>query len=172
MNKKVSVSDYLLNKEILDVKLYIPYSKKVDIIDAILNEVCVNTNGLFSLDSVVLDRVKIQIFIETYTNLDLSLINEDDLDGYDLLIMNNELNNIINKFDTEYQELERILNLRLTDYLRDKSSLKGFFNYKLEKFIDFIDYKVSNLIDGINTLDVEKVTKSISIVLDNIIQKR
>lgn len=170
-NKRISVEEYLLNKELLEVKKYVPYANKVLLIDAILKEVCFNKNGLFTLDSVVLDRVKLQIFIEEYTNLNLSIKNQNELNGYDLLIMNREFDNVIDKFKDEFKELERILNLRLDDYLRDKSSLKGFLNYKIERIIGFLDYKTNNLIETINNVDVDKLTNSLSTILDNITKR-
>ena len=164
---RISAKEYLDNNELLEVVNYIPYVNKVDIIDAIMREVCRNVNGTYTLDSVLLDRIKTQIFIEYYTNLDLSVLYEG-MDGYDLLTSAYERELLIDKFRKEYEELERILGLRLNDYIRDKASVKGVLHYKLEHIIDTIDLRVPNIIEGINKIDVQSIMETIGVVLDGL----
>ena len=157
MDKKISVSNYLLNKDLLKVINYITFENKVVVVDSILKELCFNNNGLYTLDSVMLNRVKTQIYIEQYTNLDLNIENEEGLNGYDLLVRTNELDNLINTFRNEYNIIENILELRLSDYLRDKSSIKGFLHYKSERIINFIIDKVNNLNENLDKKEIEKI---------------
>lgn len=167
MENKISVKEYLDNKALLRVKNYIPYVNKVAIIDAIMKEVSKNINGTYSLDSVLLDRIKMQIFIESYTNLDLSIM-DNELDGYDLLKLNKEFYLLLDTFNDEYKELEEILKLRVNDYIRDKASVKGTLSYKVDHLLDYIDMKFPSIIDTINGIDVQTIISNIANALDKI----
>ena len=167
MNKKISVKEYIDNKDLLTVRTYIPYSEKVKIIDSVMKQVCVSINGTYNLDSVLLDRVKTQIFIEQCTNLDLSIMY-DNLDGYDLLKYYDEFNYIMYLIDEEFEELERILQLRINDFIRDKASVKGILSYKIEKVIDSINVSIPSIIERIEKIDMESMAKNFSLVLDNL----
>lgn len=165
---KISVSEYLDNKELLEIKKYIPYVEKVNIVNSIMKQVCRNTSGLYSVDSVLLDRIKKQIFIEQLTNLDLSILS-DNLDGYDLLMVNNDMNNILLSITAEYKELDRILELRVNDFLRDKTSISGFLHYKTERVLDYINSNVPVLLEKIDKIDTKSIIDSLSKSLDMII---
>lgn len=165
---KISVSEYLNNKELLEIKEYIPYAEKVNIVDSIMRQVCRNMSGLYSINSVLLDRVKKQIFIEQLTNLDLSILH-DNLDGYDLLMVNNDIEEILFSVIDEYKELDRILELRVKDFLRDKTSISGFLHYKTERVLDYINSNVPVLLDRIDKIDTKSIIDSLSKSLDMII---
>ena len=83
VNDRISAQEYLDNNALLEL-VYIPYEQKVTICDAILSQV-LNKDGFATVDSVLLKRVKTQIIIESISNLDLSIVNEDGLNGYDVL---------------------------------------------------------------------------------------
>lgn len=168
-NNRISVKDYLQDKDLLKFKKYIPYSKKVNIIDSIMKEVCRNMNGLYSIDSVLLDRIKKQIFIEQLTNLNLSIIdNETGLDGYDLLYYTDAIKDIDLLISSEFMELDRLLKLRINDYLRDKTTLKGFLNYKTDHVLNYIDLKLPELIESINKIDIKSIIDNFATALDKI----
>ena len=165
---KISVNEYLENMELLKINKYIPYVEKVNIIDSIMKQVCRNMSGLYSIDSVLLDRIKEQIFIEQLTNLDLSVFY-NDLDGYDLLMQNNKMNEIHSLIMEEYKELDRILDLRIKDFLRDKTSINGFIHYKTERVLDYINLNIPIVLDKLEKIDTKSVIDSISKSLDIII---
>lgn len=165
---KISVSEYLNNNELLEIKEYIPYAEKVNIVDSIMRQVCRNMSGLYSIDSVLLDRVKKQIFIEQLTNLDLSILS-NNLDGYDLLMVSNDMEEILLFVIDEYKELDRILELRVKDFLRDKTSISGFLHYKTERVLDYINSNVPVLLDRIDKIDTKSIIDSLSKSLDMII---
>ena len=167
MSEKISVNEYFNNNELLKIKKYIPYVEKVNVVDSIMKQVCRNMNGLYSIDSVLLDRVKTQIFIEQLTNLDLS-ISTDDLDGYDILMSNGNINNILMVIEKEYKEFDRILKLRIDDFLRDKTSIKGFLHYKTERVLDYINANVPMLLNKIDKIDTKSVIEAISKSFDGI----
>ena len=171
---RISVSEYLDNRELLEIKRYIPYAEKVNIVDSIMKQVCRNMSGLYSIDSVLLDRVKKQIFVEQLTNLDLSILS-DNLDGYDLLMVNRNLEDILSLITDEYKELDRILKLRIDDFLRDKTSMNGFLHYKTERILDYINSNIPVLIDKVEKIDTKSIIDSIGKSFDmitNFIKKK
>ncbi len=170
MKNKISVKEYLNNEEKLIVKKYIPYERKVLIVDSILKQVCANINGFYKLDSVLLDRIKDQIIIEQTTNLDLKIV-EDGLDGYDLLLMNDRLDSLIEIINKEYLQFDKILSLRISDYLKFKSSVSGFLHYKTEYILDWMENKSIDIINKLNDIDVERLVRTFSNTLDGIIKK-
>lgn len=170
MNEKISVKQYLENKELLKLNNYIPYHKKVKIIDSIMKQVCIVINGTYNLDSVLLDRVKMQIFIEQCTNLDLSIMFEN-MDGYDLLKKEKYYDLILFDIQDELTEFERILQLRIDDFIRDKASVKGILNYKIESMYNYINLKIPEVLDRVEKIDIESITKNFSMVLDKITDK-
>ena len=168
--KKISVSEYIKNNELLETIKYIPYAKKVNIVDSIMKQTCRNMSGLYSIDSVLLDRIKKQIFIEQLTNLDLSVMS-NNLDGYDLLMMESDIENILLAIEEEYKELDRILKLRISDFLRDKTSISGFLHYKTERVLDYINSNIPLLLDKLDKIDTKSIIDSLSKSLDMIIKQ-
>ena len=171
MSNKISVKEYLENNELLEVIDYISYVDKVNIVDSIMKQVCVSINSTYNLDSVLLDRVKTQIFIEKCTNLDLSIIDEN-LDGYDLLKKTGNFDKIINLINNELLEFERILQLRINDFIRDKASVKGILSYKIEKVIDCINVKTPTILERIENIDVKSMINNFSLTLDKLIKQK
>jgi hypothetical protein len=171
MNNKISVKEYLDNKKLLKLKGYIPYAEKVNIIDSIVSQIYIVINGTYNLDSVLLDRVKSQIFIEQCTNLNLSIIEEEEnLDGYDLLKKTYTYEEIMKYIEAEVNELERILQLRIDDFIRDKASVKGVLNYKTEKILDCVKTEIPSLINRVENIDAESVINTFSLLLDQFIK--
>lgn len=170
-NKRISVKEYLDNKELLELRGYIPYHQKVNIVDSTLKQVCIAINGTYNLDSVLLDRIKMQIFIEQCTNLDLGIMFED-LDGYDLLKKEHCFDDILQKIKDEIKEFENILQLRISDFIRDKASVKGILSYKIESMRDYFNLKIPEVLDRIDKIDVKSITQNLSLVLDKIANKR
>lgn len=171
MSEKISVKEYLENEKLLKVVGYIPYVEKVNIVDSIVKQIYVVINGTYNLDSVLLDRVKSQIFIEQCTNLNLSIIDEEEnLDGYDLLKKTDKYDIVIRYIENEVNELERILKLRIDDFIRDKASVKGILSYKTEKILDCVKTEIPSLIDYIEKIDIESIVNGLSLALDKFIK--
>jgi hypothetical protein len=90
---KISVSEYLKDNGLLEIN-YIPYDVKLDIVDVVLSQV-ISDDVMPKVDGALLKRVSTEVFIETITNIDMSIKSEVDLGGYDELCLNNELDFLI-----------------------------------------------------------------------------
>jgi len=78
-NDKISVAEYLNNKELL-VLTYLPFDTKMEIVSNIINSV---TNSVGGLNTTLMRRVSTEVFIESITNIDLNIVDENNLKGFD-----------------------------------------------------------------------------------------
>lgn len=162
--ENLSVEEYINNKSLLELT-YVVHDQKVEIVDTIMEEIIKESDGFYTLDSTLLERVKTQIFIESCTNLDLSILGEQNMGGYDLLCYYDELDDLIELLSTEYKRFDAILALKLKDYYSDKASTRAFaFSLKniLMKKIRRTKEDVLNYIANIDTK--ETADKIISFV--------
>ena len=113
-NNRISVNDYLDDKEKLELT-YIPFDRKLEIVTHTLQGVIDSIGGL---NTSLLRRISTEVFIEAITNIDMNIINENGLKGFDQLCYLNELDNLISLISNEYAEFERIVNERVSDYNR------------------------------------------------------
>ena len=161
MENKISVQDYLANKDLLEF-IYVPHDKKVEICDVILNQVLYR-DGFATVNSVLLERVKIQIVIESISNLDLSVINDNGLNGYDLLCYNDELESLIN--NSEFKKFDKIIELRLKDFYNDSASLRGYIDYLVNKAQRKAEQFKEYLSEFIQNLDSQAIANQVSNVI-------
>ena len=136
---KISVSEYLNNKELLEIN-YTPYDIKNNIVDAILSQVIVK-DGLHKINSVLLNRVSIHIFIESITNIDMSIKSDKNLDGYDELCFNNELEELLEIINDEYSRFKYILKLKIDDLNRYSNSTSATLVSLKRSVVEFIKQK-------------------------------
>lgn len=152
---KITCEEYRNNPELLKVVEYIPYDAKITIIDSILKELVNNESGFYTLDSVLLDRIKVSIYIHTYTNIDLNFYCEN-LDGYDYMCKHDLVDEIISKFSKEYERLESILSLRIKDFYLTDGSLRGLLSHKINYIVDGVSSFGSSL-ENLNTSDIKNI---------------
>ena len=109
MNEKISVAEFIENMDLLQT-YYTPFYKKVELINFILDSI----NGSF--DGISIYRICAQAFIENMTNLDLSVKNDENLDGFDQLCRKG----LIESFTSlpEYKMFERLFHMRMEDISR------------------------------------------------------
>ena len=161
MNEKISVKEYFENKELLELA-YVPYERKVEICRIIIEQ-CANVyNEYHTIDSVLLSRVSREVFIDAITNLNLSVKDEQGLDGYDQLCMKDELNYIIEECDYLYAQFEEILELMLKDYYNNEGSLRGFFNNLKDTIINRLTVAREDISDFVQNLDAKEIADKIS----------
>lgn len=129
-NKKISITEYLNDKSLLELN-YIPFHQKKQFIDDIISEV-INSSG--KIDTTLIRRISTEIFISALTNIDMGLADENGLQGYDQLCYKNELNNLTNSLGYEYIELQKILNEQVSDYIRIESNPV----FALNKILDYL----------------------------------
>ena len=164
---KISVKEYLDNKDLLSL-IYVPYDQKVNICDVILSQV-LNKDGFATVDSVLLERVKTQIIIESISNLDLSIVDESGLNGYDLLSLNNELEVFIGHI--EFGKFNQIIDLRLKDFYNENASLRGYIHYLANKVNDKIVILKNDFSEFIQNLDSKAIANQISDVVSDSMKK-
>ena len=167
MENKISVKEYLDNKEKLAL-IYVPYERKVNICDVILSQV-LNKDGFATIDSVLLERVKTQIIIESMSNLDLSIQNESGLNGYDLLSLNNELE--VFEVNPEFEKFNKIIDLRLKDFYNENASLRGYLKYLVDKANNRLATIKADFSEFVHNLDSKAIAGQISDVISESMKK-
>lgn len=160
MSNKISVKEYLENKEILELN-YIPYEQRVEICNVILDQCTSIFEDYNTLNSVLLERVKTEIFISYITNLDFSIKDENELDGYDQLCLNNELDALIYECDYLYEQFENILELMLNDYYHNIASTRGYLNTLKTKILDWFSILKRDVHEYIENLDSKAIANNI-----------
>ena len=141
---KISVNEFLNNSDLLEIT-YTPFYTKLQIVTKILNSV-INATG--EINTSIIRRISTQVFIENITNIDMSIKDENDLDGYDKLCYLNKLSDLKKLIGLEYIEFENILNERLMDYIRIETNP----TYAVSEI-----YKMaSNNTDALSTLLLDK----------------
>lgn len=165
-NTKISVKDYLENKELLQLN-YVPYETKKDICKVILEQCAGVTNDYYVLNSVLLDRVKKEIFITSISNLDFSIKNEIELDGYDQLCLNDELDELIDVCGYLYDQFDKILELMLKDYYDNEMSLRGYLHRLKLNIIRRVQSFRKDITDYIDNLDAKEIADNIINIIEN-----
>lgn len=165
MDGKISVEEYLQNKQLLELT-YVPYGQRVEICREILNQ-CTNVfNNYSTIDSVLLNRVKNEIFIGAVTNLDFSIENNDGLDGYDQLCYEDELYDLIETCGYLYGQFDEILDLMLQDYYHNEGSLRSYFHNLKQSITTYIALERDSISSFIQGLDTKKIVDNLTKMMD------
>ena len=162
IENKISVEEYLGNINLLEVR-YTKYYDKMEIVDTILSKVIVQNTSPRTINTAVLDRIATQVFIEAITNLDLSIVNKDELDGYDLLCYEDELNDLlsIESVANEYSIFRDILMKRVNDFYNYENNIAVVINNIKKDFVDYTNSGLDYLNQMINSIDAERVASFI-----------
>lgn len=160
---KISVEMYLGNKSLLQLTDYIPYEQKVGIVENIFANLVKDDNGYKTMNTALLTRVEQQVFIEHCTNLNLSEIGSDGLNGYDELIKSHTLNEVIENISDEYNRFIEIMNMKLNDFYRYDSSVYGLINNKSRYIYETF---MNRVISAIQQIDAEKIVSGFENILD------
>ncbi len=118
---KISVLDYVNNNDLLEIR-YIPFETKLRIIDSIITEIIEKEK---TINTSLIRRISIQIFIENSTNIDLSSTDDNNLDGFNQLYYYNALESLTRFIGNEYSEFLLILKERISDYRANILHLKN-----------------------------------------------
>ena len=161
-NKKISVEEYLNDNSLLEVT-YLPFDTKLGIVSNILNSVIESVGGL---NSSLLRRISTEVIIENITNIDMNIEDENKLKGFDQLCYNNQLENLKLAIGNEYVEFDRILNERISDYIRIETNpaitITGIYN-QLKEYAGMLSEFVKGQIDNI---DVDEIARRINTSLN------
>lgn len=136
-------------KKKLEVKDYVSFSTKKNLIGSIVDECVLYENGMFKfndIDKYVCFTMRV---IETYTNLEFT----DDIEAdYDLLCESKILDLIINTFKKEYDDVNILLQMQC-DYVLSNNSIGSQFGRFLDGILDKVDVLVdafANKVDGLD----------------------
>ena len=157
-NNKISVKEYIENNELLTA-VYIPFDEKLSIVSRIISEL-VNTIG--GLNTSMLRRIATEVFIESITNIDMTITDENGLSGFDQLIYRDELENLKVKLGNEYDEFERILDERVDDYIRTETNPAITINAIYSQVADMLSKLIELFSKRIQEIDVDEFIDNIS----------
>lgn len=155
---KISVHEYLDDAEKLEVT-YIPFDDKLKIVSKIIRGIINSTGGL---NSSLLRRISTEVFIESITNIDLSIEDEDNLSGFDQLCYHRELDKLIALLGDEYKEFKRILDEHVDDYVRIETNPAVTINAIYDQIMERIGSMLDYLSNQIQNVDIEELTTTLS----------
>ena len=165
MSEKISVKEYLNDTELLELT-YIPYDEKVEICNVIIGQCSSVFEDYHSLNSVLLERVKTEIFITSITNLDFSIKDENGLDGYDQLCYHNDLDYLIYTCGFLYEQFEEIFELALKDYYDNFTSLRSYLNTMKTNVLNWISKIKRDANEFVKSIDSKEVSDKIIQIID------
>lgn len=163
-NEKIGVSDYIKNNSLLEVR-YIPFDSKMAIVSHIINSVVDTVGGI---NTSLLRRISVEVFIESITNIDMKQKDEDNLEGFDQLCISGELQNLIFKLGDEYKELQRILDERLSDYIRIETNPSVTISKIYEQISDRLNSVLNYIGDYIQNIDVSNLNEQLGLILEGV----
>lgn len=146
-------------KKELEVKEYISIKKKKELVDSIVSECILYEDGVFKFD----DADKYICFtmktIAAYTNLELSDDMEED---YDMLCEAKLLNQVIEAFSGEYENVKVLLQMKC-DYILSKNTIEAQLSRFLDGVLERVDDVAGTLVEKvgnfkINDLPINKET--------------
>lgn len=162
--KKISISEYLEDNSLLEV-IYIPFDSKLQIVSHVLNGMLKAIGGL---NTSLLRKISTEVFIESITNIDMNIEDENGLKGFDQLCFHNELNNLTTLLGSEYIQLTQILNERVADYVRTETNPAVTINAIYDQVMERLTAALDLASGYIQKIDVEQLTKAIGTITSQI----
>lgn len=163
INDKISVADYLNNKDLLMVS-YIPFDTKMQIV----NHVVLGTiNSIGGLNTTLLRRISTEMFIESITNIDMKITDENGLSGFDQLCFHNKLDELKLLIGREYLEFDKILSERVDDYIRTETNPSVTINAIYDQIKVYFGSALDYISELIKNADVEKLSDNIMKLMPN-----
>ena len=153
-NEKISVTDYINNKELLTMT-YLPFDTKMEIVSHVLNGII---NSVGGLNTSLLRRVSTEVFIDSITNIDMSIEDENGLKGFDTLLFTGELDQLKSVLGRELSELELILAERVDDYVRIETNPAVTINAIYDQIRAYFGTAMDYLSEKIQSADVQEIT--------------
>lgn len=157
-DNKISVKEYVENKNLLEVN-YVPYDNKLQIVSHVLNGVVSSVGGL---NTSLLRRIATEVFIESISNIDMSIEDENGLGGFDQLCYLGELSGLKAMMGNEYIEFQTILDERVQDYIRTETNPAVTINAIYNQVTDYAKMAMDYISSQIQNIDVEKVSEVVS----------
>lgn len=163
-SNKISIDEYIGNHDLLQLT-YIPFDNKLEIVSHIINGTIGAVGGL---NTSLLRRVSTEAFIESITNIDMNIINESGLKGFDELLYRNELDNLVEILGNEYRQLQTILNEMVSDYIRTETNPSVTINRIYDQIKFYLSTAMDYISSQIQNIDVEELSRMISSINDKV----
>ena len=145
----------VLAKE-LEVKKYLSIKDKKALVEDIVNECILYSDGVFKFDDIEKYICFTMRTIAAYTNLELSDDIEDD---YDALCESGLLNSIIAIFAGEYENISMLLQMKC-EYILSGNSVESQIGRFLDGLLDKVDMLVNIMSDKVENFDMSKLPVS------------
>ena len=149
---KADQLEQVIAKEI-EVKKYLGIKEKKDLVDDIISECILYSDGMFKFDEIEKYICFTMKTIAAYTNLELSDDIEDDYDG---LCRAGLLNVVINTFSGEYENVKLLLQMK-TDYILSGNSIEAQFGKFLDELAEKIKLAIDVVANKVEGFDISKL---------------
>lgn len=139
--------------KILEVKKYIPFQDKRNIVELIVQQNTKEIDGVIHNDTITQYISFVTAMLVSHTNLELT---DNPIDDYDMLSENNLLMPIINTFKVDYDECDVLLKMELASKMEDNSinALVGKFLHNILQRLDTVGEILKNKFDNVDVKDV------------------
>ena len=162
-NNKISVTEYINNNDLL-VVTYLPFDTKMNIVSHILNSIISSVGGL---NTSLLRRISTEVFINSITNIDMNIEDENGLRGFDTLLFTGKLNQLKSALDREYSEFELILDERVNDYIRTETNPSVTINAIYDQIRAYLNTAMDYLSERIKDIDVSQIANELTQYISN-----
>ena len=137
----------------LEVKKYLSVKDKKELIDNIVNECILYSYGIFKFDDIEKYIVFTMKTIAAYTNLEMT----DDIEAdYDALCESGLLNNIIDLFVGEYENISMLLQMKC-NYVLSSNSVESQIGRFLDNILEKVDMISSVMSEKVDKFDISKL---------------
>ena len=137
----------------IEVKKYLGIKEKKALVDDIVNECIIYSNGMFKFDEIEKYICFTMKTIAAYTNIELSDDIEED---YDALCRAGLLNVVVNTFSGEYENVKLLLQMR-TDYILSDNSIEAQFGKFLEELTEKMKGAIDVVANKVENFDISKL---------------
>lgn len=170
INEFIEVANKEKNKKmniILETEKYLPISEKRSLAQAVIDSCVFVGDGFVKVDSLDKYIMFTIAIISRYTNLEFGA-DGDALGDYDLLCESGLLDAVLETFATEYERVNNILNMMLSDIMRNYSteasiaSMTSTINNGLNNVIGALTDKINNFNMQMDNLDMETINRAIN----------
>lgn len=147
-----AVSEYI--KKELEVKTYLPFMTKREIVEMVVNANITMVDGVKKYDNIRGYVAFIVAMIQAHTNIEFN--TENPMPDYDMLAESKLLQQIVETFREDYDECDVLLKMALAAEMEDnngKAILGRFLNGVLERLDDVIEI----LSDAAGELDLKSM---------------
>jgi hypothetical protein len=142
MNNKINpnaVEEFIHSK--LDITTYLPFSKKRQLVEMLVDKIVTEQDGIKKVDSVSQFLAFIVAMVASHTTLEFSDEPEND---YDALSQCGVLEHLVAMFAKDYSECDALLKAAIADELAD-----NHLNVIIGKFLNGVLYKMDGVVGAL-----------------------